>query len=375
MLTIEELRSLPKVALHDHLDGGLRPETVIEHCAEVGHELPTTDPAELGRWFFEAADSGSLVRYLETFDHTVAAMQTREHLVRVAREFVVDQAMDGVVYAEARWAPEQHESRGLTRREAVEAVRDGLAEGMAEAAALGHAIVARQIVTSMRHVAPTLDTAQLAVDFRDDSVCGFDIAGAEDGFPAARWLPAFELLKRANMFITIHAGEAHGPGSIWEAVQLCGADRVGHGVRIVEDIELVAARGTEAAGSAEAIGRADVAEAKLGRLAAYVRDAQVPLEVSPSSNLQTGIAATMAEHPIDLLKNLGFNVTVNCDNRLMSRTTMSREFALLSEAFGWTLADVERCTLAAMRAAFLPLPEREAIINDVILPAYAALRA
>jgi adenosine deaminase len=227
----------------------------------------------------------------------------------------------------------------------------------------------------MRHVAPTLDTAQLAVDFRDDSVCGFDIAGAEDGFPAARWLPAFELLKRANMFITIHAGEAYGPGSIWEAVQLCGADRVGHGVRIVEDIELVAARGTEAAGSAEAIGRADVAEAKLGRLAAYVRDAQVPLEVSPSSNLQTGIAATMAEHPIDLLKNLGFNVTVNCDNRLMSRTTMSREFALLSEAFGWTLADVERCTLAAMRAAFLPLPEREAIINDVILPAYVALRA
>ncbi len=356
MLTIDDLRALPKVALHDHLDGGLRPETVIEHCAEVGHALPTTDPAELGRWFFEAADSGSLVRYLETFGHTVAAMQTREHLVRVAREFVVDQALDGVVYAEARWAPEQHESRGLTRREAVEAVRDGLAEGMAEAAALGHRIVARQIVTSMRHVAPTVDTAQLAVDFRDDSVCGFDIAGAEDGFPAARWLPAFELLKRANMFITIHAGEAYGPGSIWEAVQLCGANRVGHGVRIVEDIEIV--DGVPV----------------LGRLAAYVRDAQVPLEVSPSSNLQTGIAATMGEHPVDLLKNLGFNITVNCDNRLMSRTTMSREFALLSEAFGWTLADVERCTLAAMRAAFLPLPEREALINDVILPAYAAAR-
>ena len=383
MLTIDDLRALPKVALHDHLDGGLRPRTVIEHCAEVGHELPTTDPEELGRWFFEAADSGSLVRYLATFGHTVAAMQTREHLVRVAREFVVDQALDGVVYAEARWAPEQHESRGMTRREAVEAVRDGLAEGMAEAAALGHRIVVRQIVTSMRHVAPTVDTAQLAVDFRDDSVCGFDIAGAEDGFPAARWLPAFELLKRANMFITIHAGEAYGPGSIWEAVQLCGANRVGHGVRIVEDIEIVGRgrtiHGAQAAGGlggALGVGGADagVGEARLGRLAAYVRDAQVPLEVSPSSNLQTGIAATMAEHPVDLLKNLGFNVTVNCDNRLMSRTTMSREFALLSEAFGWTLADVERCTLAAMRAAFLPLPEREAIINDVILPAYAAAR-
>ncbi|MFT3887386.1 MAG: adenosine deaminase [Arachnia sp.] len=354
MLSIDDIRPLPKVALHDHLDGGLRPATVIELCAEAGHELPTTDADELGRWFFEAADSGSLVRYLETFDHTVAAMQTAEHLARVAREFVVDQALDGVVYAEARWAPEQHEAKGMTRREAVEAVRDGLAEGMAEAAALGHPIVARQIVTSMRHVAPTVDTAQLAIDFRDDSVCGFDIAGAEDGFPAARWLPAFELLKRANMFITIHAGEADGPTSIWEAVQQCGGNRVGHGVRIVEDIEIV--DGTP----------------RLGRLAAYVRDAQVPLEVAPSSNLQTGIAGTMAEHPVNLLKELGFNVTINCDNRLMSSTTMSREFALLSETFGWTIDDVERCTLAAMNAAFLPLPEREAIIRDVIRPAYAA---
>ena len=357
MLTIDDLRPLPKVALHDHLDGGLRPETVLEHCAEVGHQLPASDPETLRRWFYEAADSGSLVRYLETFEHTVAAMQTAEHLRRVAAEFVIDQARDGVVYAEARWAPEQHLRRGLSMADAVEAVRDGLREGMVAATAEGNRIVARQIVTSMRHAEPTLEVAELALAYRDDSVCGFDIAGAEDGFPPARFVEAFGFLKRNNMFFTIHAGEAFGLPSIWEAVQVCGADRLGHGVRIVEDIEL-----------------SDGA-AKLGRLAAYVRDARIPLEVAPSSNLQTGIATTMADHPVDLLKDLGFNVTVNCDNRLMSATTMSREFALLSQTFGWDLDDVEWCTVNAMRAAFLHHDQRESLIREVIRPAYAAARA
>lgn len=356
MLTIEDLRTLPKVALHDHLDGGLRPATLLELCAEAGHALPADTPEALGDWFFEAADSGSLVRYLETFDHTVAAMQTRDHLVRVAREFVVDQAADGVVYAEARWAPEQHLAGGLTARQAVEAVRDGLAEGMAEAADQGHRIVARQLLTSMRHVEPTVEFAELAVEFRDDSVAGFDIAGAELGFRPARFLEAFSYLRRNNMFFTIHAGEADGPESIWEAIQVCGASRVGHGVRIIEDIEFTETGAT------------------FGRLAAYVRDAQIPLEVSPSSNLQTGIASTMAEHPVDLLKKLGFAVTINCDNRLMSRTTMSREFSRLVETFGWGLADVEACTLVAMRAAFLPYEQREALISELIVPAYAAAR-
>lgn len=357
MLTAETIKGLPKVALHDHLDGGLRPATVIGQCAESGHELPTTDADALGRWFYDAADSGSLVRYLETFEHTVAAMQTAPHLTRVAREFVLDQAADGVVYAEARWAPEQHLSGGLTARQAVEAVRDGLAEGMRGAAAAGTPIVARQLLTAMRHAEPTLDIAQLAVDFRDDSVSGFDIAGAEDGFPPSRFAPSFDFLKRNNMFFTIHAGEAFGLASIWEAVQVCGADRLGHGVRIVEDIEIV-----------EGI-------ARLGRLAAYVRDAQIPLEVAPSSNLQTGIAATMAEHPVELLKDLGFNVTINCDNRLMSATTMTREYALLVDTFGWDLDDIERTTVNAMRAAFLPHDQREAMVHEVIRPAYAAARA
>lgn len=357
MLTTETIRSLPKVALHDHLDGGLRPATVIEHCAEVGHELPCVAADQLGRWFYDAADSGSLVRYLETFEHTVAAMQTPAHLTRVAREFVLDQAADGVVYAEARWAPEQHLRRGLTAREAVAAVRDGLADGMRAAAAAGTPIVARQLLTSMRHAEPSLDIAELAIEFRDDSVSGFDIAGAEDGFPPSRFAPAFAFLKRNNMFFTIHAGEAFGLPSIWEAVQVCGADRLGHGVRIVEDIDIVDG------------------VARFGRLAAYVRDAQIPLEVAPSSNLQTGIAATMADHPVELLKDLGFNVTINCDNRLMSATTMTREYERLVETFRWDLDDIELTTVNAMRAAFLPHDQREAMIREVIRPAFAAARA
>lgn len=354
MLTLDQIQALPKVALHDHLDGGLRPATVIEHCAETGHQLPTTDPEELRRWFFEAADSGSLVRYLETFEHTVAAMQTREQLVRVAREFVLDQAADGVVYAEARWAPEQHQQQGLGLEEAVEAVRDGLAAGMAEAEAAGAAIVVQQIVTSMRHAEPRVDIAELAVEYRDDSVCGFDIAGAEDGFPPARFLEAFQYLRRHNANITIHAGEAAGVESVWEAVQVCGAHRIGHGVRIIEDIDLAAERPV------------------LGHVAHAVRDHRIPLEVSPSSNLQTGIADTLREHPVDALYRLGFNVTINCDNRLMSGTTMSREFALLGEEFGWGLAEIRTTTINAMEAAFLHHDERTALVDGLIRPAFTA---
>ncbi|MGV8907596.1 MAG: adenosine deaminase family protein, partial [Propionicimonas sp.] len=182
-VSIEDCRALPKVALHDHLDGGLRPATIVEEALLIGHPLPTDDPEALGEWFYQAADSGSLVRYLETFSHTIAVMQTSAQLRRVAAEFVEDQAADGVVYAEARWAPEQHRAGGLSLAEAVEAVRDGLADGMATCAAAGRPIIASQILTSMRHGAPTVEIAELAVAYRHDSVCGFDIAGAEDGYP------------------------------------------------------------------------------------------------------------------------------------------------------------------------------------------------
>ncbi|WP_377103916.1 adenosine deaminase [Propionicimonas sp. T2.31MG-18] len=344
MVPIEVCRAMPKVALHDHLDGGLRPATILEEARAIGHPLPADSPQALADWFYGAADSGSLERYLETFTHTIAVMQTADQLRRVAREFVEDQATDGVVYAEARWAPEQHLAGGLSLPAAVEAVRDGLAEGMAACADAGRPVIARQILTSMRHATPSTDIAELAVAYRHDSVCGFDIAGAEDGFPPSRFAAAFDYLKRRNMEFTIHAGEAFGLPSIWEAVQLCGASRLGHGVRLVEDI---AADGT------------------LGELAGYVRDRRIALEVCPSSNLQTGICDTIAEHPFGLLARLRFRVTVSCDNRLMSRTTLSREFALLSEAFGYGLDDLRRFSLNAAKSAFLPWDRRLELIDQV----------
>ncbi|GAB2968104.1 adenosine deaminase [Nocardioides montaniterrae] len=346
--------SAPKVLLHDHLDGGLRPATVLELAQEIGHELPADTVDGLAEWFRASADSGSLVRYLDTFAHTVAVLQTEAALTRVARETVEDLAADGVVYAEVRYAPELNVQGGLTLEQVVAAVELGLREGM-EAA--GDVIVCRQLLTAMRQAAPATETADLAIAWRDRGVAGFDIAGPEDGFPPSRFLDAFEHVRRANGHFTIHAGEAFGLPSIWEALQLCGADRLGHGVRIVDDITV----GPD--GSADG--------AQLGRLAAYVRDRRIPLEMCPSSNVQTGAAPSIAEHPIKLLSDLRFRVTVNTDNRLMSGTSMSREFALLRDAFGYGLRDVEWFTLNAMKSAFLPFDQRLRIINEVIKPWYA----
>jgi adenosine deaminase len=343
----------PKVLLHDHLDGGLRPETVIELAGEIGHELPSTDPAELGAWFVESAGSGSLERYLETFVHTVAVMQTADSLVRVARECVEDLAADGVVYAEVRYAPEQHLAAGLTLDEVVDAVQQGLRKGVETSAGR---IVVRQIVTAMRHQAQSMEIAELAVRHRDTGVAGFDIAGAEAGFPPTRHLDSFEYLQRENAHFTIHAGEGFGLPSIWQAIQWCGADRLGHGVRIIDDITVD-----------------EHGNASLGRLASYVRDKRIPLEMCPSSNVQTGAAASIAEHPIGLLTRLRFRVTVNTDNRLMSGTSMSHEMRLLSEAFGYGLSDLRWFTINAMKSAFLPFDERLTIIDQVIKPGYAAL--
>jgi adenosine deaminase len=347
----------PKALLHDHLDGGLRPATVIELADAVGHQLPTTDPAALGDWFVAAADSGSLERYLETFAHTVAVMQTEEGLHRVARECALDLAADGVVYAEVRYAPEQHLERDLTLDQVVEVVEAGFRAGCAEAAAQGRVIRIGTLLTAMRHAARSHEIAELAVRFRDTGVVGFDIAGAEAGFPPTRHLDAFEYLQRENFHFTIHAGEAFGLPSIWQAIQWCGADRLGHGVRIVDDIT----------------GRPGAEPVVLGRLAAYVRDKRIPLELCPSSNVQTGAAASIAEHPIGLLHDLRFRVTVNTDNRLMSGTSMSREMALLAEAFGWGWAELQWLTINAMKSAFIPYDERLTIINEVIKPAYAKL--
>jgi adenosine deaminase len=353
------VRRAPKALLHDHLDGGLRPATIIDLAAQSGYDaLPSTDPADLERWFVESADSGSLVRYLETFAHTVGVMQTREALVRVASECAQDLAADGCVYAEVRFAPELHVTQGLALTEVVEAVLDGFRQGEALAAADGHPILVRALLTAMRTAARSREIAELVVQYRDAGVVGFDIAGAEAGFPPSRHLDAFEYIRGESCHITIHAGEAFGLPSIHEAVAFCGCERLGHGVRIVDDITV------------DADG-----EAHLGRLAEYVRDLRIPLELCPSSNVQTGAAASIAEHPIGLLSRLRFRVTVNTDNRLMSGTSMTREMLLLSEAFGWGLDEMRWVTVNALKSSFLPFNERLELIEQVVKPAYALLAA
>jgi adenosine deaminase len=354
---LDTLVAVPKVSLHDHLDGALRPATVLELAAEIGYPLRARGAEELGAWFRDAADSGSLVRYIQTFAHTVAVMQTAPNLRRVAREFVEDLAADGVVYGETRWAPERCTGQGLTEAQAVEAVRDGLVEGMAACRDRGQQILVRQLLCSMRHDEPTTEIAELVLAYRDDGVAGFDIAGPEDGFPPERFRPAFELLKQNNAVYTIHAGEAAGLDSIWGAVQLCAANRIGHGVRIVEDITF----------------RED-GSATLGRLAGYICDQQIPFEFCLSSNVQTGAVPTLADHPIARLDALGFLVTVNCDNQLMSDTRLSREFSLLCNEFGYDLDGVRRLTLNAARSAFLPWADRQRLITEVIEPGFSAVR-
>ncbi len=346
------LRALPKVLLHDHLDGGLRPATVVELAAEVGHELPTTDPQELGAWFVDAAGSGSLPRYLETFAHTLAVMQTAEGLRRVAREAALDLAADGVVYAEQRWAPEQHQARGLTLQQAVDAVREGFAQGQAQAREAGHEIRVVQVLSAMRQADRSGEIAALAVANRDAGVVGFDIAGPEQGFPPSRHAAAFRVVRDASLPATVHAGEDAGLDSMAEALHVAGAVRLGHGVRIADDVH------------AEPDGTY-----RLGVLAHWVRDRRVPLEVCPSSNLQTGAAASVAEHPVTLLRRAGFEVTVNTDNRLQSGTSLSRELALLVREAGWTLDDVVDVTLVAARHAFVHEDERRALVDRIVRPA------
>jgi adenosine deaminase len=351
--TLEQIRRAPKVVLHDHLDGGLRPATVVDLARDAGHSLPTTDVDELSRWFVEGARRHDLDLYLETFEHTVGVMQTKDALVQVAAECAEDLAADGIVYAEVRFAPELHIEGGLSLDEVVDAVLEGFRLGSA-----GRGITIGTLATAMRHAANSSEIAELALRHRDDGVVGFDIAGSEAGNPPTRHLAAFQEIAKANSHITIHAGEAFGLPSIWEAVQLCGAERLGHGVRIVDDI------------SVDESGRAH-----LGRLAAFVRDRRVALEMCPTSNVHTGAAPSIAEHPIGLLTRLRYRVTVNTDNRLMSDITLSQEFHNLVEAFGWGWDEIEWFTVNAMKSAFWPFDQRLRIIQGIIKPGFAALRA
>ncbi len=354
MTTAELITRAPKALLHDHLDGGLRPATVVELAQEFGYDdLPTTDPDELSKWFNRGAKRNDLVLYLETFAHTVGVMQHRDAIERVAFECAQDLAADGVVYAEVRFAPELHIEAGLTLDDVVVAVLEGFRRGSA-----GTDLTIYALCSAMRQAARSLEIAEVAVRHRDAGVVGFDIAGPEAGFPPTRHLDAFQYIKRENFHSTIHAGEAFGPPSIWEAVQFCGAERLGHGVRLVDDIDV----GPDG-------------DATLGQLANYVRDGRIPLEICPTSNVNTGVVGSIAEHPIGLLRRLQFRVTVNTDNRLMSDTTMSNEMIQLAEAFGWGLSDFQWLTVNAMKSAFAPFPERLKLINGIIKPRYAMLQA
>jgi adenosine deaminase len=352
--TLDQIRTAPKVLLHDHLDGGLRPSTVIELAAETGYrDLPAQDPVELAKILTAGAHRGHLNLYLDAFRHTVGVMQTTEALYRVAQECAEDLAADGVVYAEVRFAPELHTERGLTLDEVVEAVLAGFRAGSVK-----RPIVVRTLLTAMRTAAHSLEIAELAVRYRDAGVVGFDIAGAEAGWPPSRHLDAFQYIHRENFHITIHAGEGFGLPSIWEAVQYCGTERLGHGVRLSDDIE-VSADGA----------------VQLGRLASYVRDRRIPLEMCPSSNVQTGAVKSIEEHPLRLLRQLQFRVTVNTDNRLMSQVSLSSEFELLVRDFGYGWPDLEWLTINAMKSAFIPFDERLRLINTVIKPGFATVRA
>ncbi|WP_341407115.1 adenosine deaminase [Luteolibacter soli] len=349
-----DFRRLPKILLHEHLDGGLRPASIIELARDQGYGgLPTSDPDDLAKWFHRGAQKGNLPEYLEGFAHTIAVMQTRDALSRVACEFIEDMAKDGVVYAEVRFAPVFHTGKGLTQDEVVEAVIAGLEEGRKR-----FGVEWGLIICAMRDRTDSLEAAELAIRWRDHGVVGFDLAGGEYGHPPKKHIEAFQAIERANFYITIHAGEAFGPESIWQALQWCGAHRLGHGTRLRYDIEV------QPDGSL-----------KLGRLAQYILDRRVPLEMCLSSNVHTGACASFEEHPFALFHRAGFRVFLNTDDRLMSDTEMSKELAIATSTFGLSLVELEKMTMNAMKSSFIPHQRRVELIRHRLLPTYSMLFA
>jgi adenosine deaminase len=351
------IRSLPKVLLHDHLDGGLRPQTAIELAGEQGYaDLPTADAGELAEWFHRGAQRGSLPMYLEGFKHTCGVMQTEEALERVAFEMMEDMHDDGVVYVETRFAPVFHTDKNLHWDDIVNAVLKGLERGKA---AFG--VEYGLIICAMRNMRLSQEMAELAVDFRERGVVGFDLAGEEGGFPPKKHIDAFHYIQRENFNITIHAGEAFGKESIWQAIQWCGAHRIGHATRLIEDIGLDADDRTKIV--------------KMGYLSQYILDKRIPLEICLSSNQHTGAVESLSAHPFGIYHRYNFRVTLNTDDRLMSDTTMTKELTLAQQLFGLGLDDFEKLTINAMKSAFLPHYRRIELIYDVIKPGYTKARA
>lgn len=371
------LRELPKVSLHDHLDGSLRCATLIELAEQAGHELPEREADVLAERFRQNADSGSLERYLEAFDHTTAVMQSAENLRRIAKEYVEDLAADGVVYAEVRWAPEQHLQRGLALDETVEAVQAGLEDGMESVQAVDGVIVVGQLLSAMRQAERADEIVELALRHRDRGVIGFDIAGPEAGFPPSKFSEAFTRLADQMLPATVHAGEGDGVESVRDALVAGRAQRLGHGVRVAEDITVTT--GSESRSKTGEDGSEDLVEVELGPVAQWVRDRGIHLEVSPTSNLQTGAVAGfastgkagLADHPFDMLYQLGFNVGVNTDNRLVSGVTLSHELAQLAVTFDYGLDELADFQVNALESSFLGYEERQAL-TAVLLEAWSS---
>jgi adenosine deaminase len=362
----EPYAAFPKVTLHDHLDGSLRPETLIELADEQGVALPYTDPETLASWFTGEVAEPAVAHWDEKFGLTTRVMQTEESIARVAREWAIEAAADGVLYGETRWAPEKHILGGLPLRVAVEAVAEGLRQGEEAVAAAGGRIRARQLLCGMRSSTLSFEIARLTVDTYGEwggSVAGFDLAGPEDGFPVRHHLDATELLHREGVPYTLHTGEADGAHSVWETVHLAHTLRLGHGARVIEDVTLngrplgvrTAVRDVAAARAA------GTAELVLGPTARWVVDRRIPLEMCVTSNSKGGVVAGIENHPIDLLRSLGFTVTVNPDNRVMSKTSVSAEMRHIERQFGWGPADFAEAELAGVEATFLPRPERDAL--------------
>lgn len=330
----QEIIDLPKVLLHDHIDGGLRPQTIIELANQINLPLPSHGAGAFQELIYEACNQGSLEKYLKNFDYTIAVMQTKDNLIRVARECVLDLAADGIHYAEVRGAPELFTRHGLSMRNVVEATLEGLRQGMQEAKNLGLSITTNLIICAMRQNNLSLEAAQIALEFREKGVVGFDIAGPEYGFPARNHLPAFELLQRKSFPFTIHAGESDSFASMLEAINLCGASRIGHGIRIMDEIDI------------------SQDQAVLSDASKAIRDQQIHLEMSPTSNLQTGNIKDYNSHPAGVLIELGFNIALNTDNRLMSATSLSREYKVMQDAHNWDLNQINIMNANALRAAF-----------------------
>lgn len=354
-MTVEQtIMQAPKVLLHDHLDGGLRPQTIIELAKDLRYnKLPTKDPGELGEWFYRGANKGNLVEYLQGFEHTTAVMQTKEALERVAYEMMEDMKNDGVCYVETRFAPVFHTNKGLYAEDVVLAVLNGLEKGSSDFG-VGYGL----ILCGMRNMKNTLEIAELAVNFRNQGVVGFDLAGEEGGYPPKKHVDAFQFIQRENFNITIHAGEAFGKESIWQAIQWCGAHRIGHATRLKEDITFD--------------NKGNVVS--FGELAQYVLDKRVPLEICLLSNVHTGAVDRIENHPFSTLFKEKFRVTINTDDRLMSDTTMTKEFMTAIEFFNITLDDIEKITINSMKSAFIHYKERLHFIYNIIKPGYQKIR-